>query len=129
MVSKMCLDKTVEDKMAGFSPSVDRSKCSTYSVTHQPNGDWAVATVCDRGQMGKVSSNGTIHGDFDNGYHMESVSTTTGASIDRMNGEHKLIMDSKWLGPCGPDMKPGDVEVNGMKMNVINPTAPMKAPS
>jgi hypothetical protein len=28
-----------------------------------------------------------------------------------------MTIDAKWLGPCGADMKPGDISIGGMKFN------------
>ena len=32
-----------------------------------------------------------------------------------------LSLEAKWLGPCGPDQKPGDLVMgNGMKLNILD---------
>ena len=37
------------------------------------------------------------------------------------NGEMKMTIAAKWLGPCAADQKPGDMIMsNGMKINIRN---------
>jgi hypothetical protein len=118
VVTRICTDSALEDKLGVAGARVDRSKCSSYSVTQQLNGDYAFSSVCDLGPTGGVAtSNGVMHRDGDSGYHMDLDTKTTGASIAQLNVERKMSMDGKWLGPCAPGQKPGDMMVNGMKIN------------
>ena len=41
-----------------------------------------------------------------------------------------MTIEAKWIGPCKPDQKPGDIVMaNGVKMNVLEmPTIPGMRP-
>jgi hypothetical protein len=50
---------------------------------------------------------------------VELTSSTSGSPMPQANGvQHKTMIEATWEGPCPADMKPGDMEVNGFKMNL-----------
>ena len=66
-----------------------------------------------------------FEGDFDSAYTV-NVSTTLDGGVKK-----NMTMQAKWLGPCKPDQKPGDIEMpGGMKMNILDmpktPGAPLR---
>jgi hypothetical protein len=120
--SQMCIDDALQAKM-GFLMQSARSKCSTFNMNHQLDGSWTFNSTCVTAEGGTTTTTGTVHGDFDSGYTMNADTVTTGSSDAQMNRETKMTMQSTWLGPCKPDQKPGDVMVNGMKMNMAGAMA------
>ena len=52
---------------------------------------------------------GTIVGDFNTAYKVSIDSTTTGAAVPSLNGEHRMSIAATWVGPCAPGQMGGDV--------------------
>jgi hypothetical protein len=50
-------------------------------------------------------------------------SVTTGSASPAANGEHKMTMQGRWVGPCPAGWVGGDMMVNGMKMNILGGAA------
>jgi len=119
--TRICTDSTVEARLGVAGQRLDRSKCANYSVNRQLNGDYVFSSTCNLGGAGgTVTSNGVMHSDGDSAYHMDLDSKTTGSSIAQMNVERKMTLEGKWLGPCPPGQKPGDMMINGMKVNILS---------
>ena len=64
-----------------------------------------------------MTSHSDITGDFNSAYTVKS----TAHSDKGAGGVHDVTstIEAKWLGPCKPDQKPGDIVMpGGFKMNV-----------
>ncbi|WP_309645972.1 DUF3617 family protein [Phenylobacterium sp.] len=118
--TRICLDAAAEAKLSVLGGQATQDMCQQTTMTPKLGGGWTFSSVCDMGSGGKTTSTGTITGDFDTKYRMESDSTTEGAGAPQMNGSRKMVMEAAWQGPCPADFKPGDMEMpNGMKMNLL----------
>lgn len=130
-VSRICLDKIVEARLAVWGAGASKDMCHQTSITPAPGG-WAFTSSCDMGSGGKTTSQGTVTGDFNSDYRVETQSTTEGAGAPQMNGVHRMTMEATWEGPCPVDMKPGEMALaNGMKINMMDMAAgrpPMARP-
>jgi hypothetical protein len=116
---KMCLDEAVQKKMQLWGQSMAKSDCKEQSITPHMGGGWDFHSVCNMGESGTVTSNGSATGDFNNHYTMTLTSTTAGSPMPQANGEHKTVIEATWSGPCPSDMKPGDMEMpGGFKINM-----------
>ena len=117
--TKICLDASTEQKMKLWGAQAGKSDCSQQSMTPHLGGGWDFHSVCNMGQSGTVTSDGTARGDFNSHYTVEVTSTTTGGPMPQANGVHKISIEATWQGPCPADMKPGDMEMpGGMKINM-----------
>jgi len=124
IVTQICTDVTVERKVGMAGQRFDRSKCASYSITRQLNGDYAFSSVCSLGATGgTVTSHGVMHRDGDGAFHVDLDTTTSGAAVAQLNTARKMTLDAKWMGPCPPGQKPGDMVVNGMKINLLSSPA------
>jgi hypothetical protein len=112
-VSRVCLDASTDRQLSLFGRQMSESQCQEHTVARQPNGGWRIATVCDMGSGGRVSTTGVATGDFTRSYQIRFETTTTGAALDQMNGQHRLIVDAAFKGPCPAGMAPGDMELPG----------------
>jgi hypothetical protein len=117
---KMCLDATTEQKMKwwGSSAPGKSSNCEQESITPHLGGGWDFHSVCKMGESGTVTSDGTARGDFGSHYVVEVNSVTAGSPMAQANGAHKITIEATWTGPCPADMKGGDMDVNGFKINM-----------
>jgi hypothetical protein len=133
--SKICFDGEVNKKMSLWGQQAGKDMCSQQSVTPKLGGGWTFSSTCQMGSGGTIHSEGEATGDFNSHYTVKVKSSTTGASAPQMNGEHEMLLEATWKGPCPADFKPGDMELsNGMKMNILTlaastPGGPGKAPS
>ncbi len=119
---RQCLDETTEAKMKwwGSNASSKSSDCQQESVTPHLGGGWDFHSVCNMGESGTVTADGAARGDFSSHYTVEVNSVTSGSPMPEANGTHKTSMAGDWQGPCPADMKPGDMEVNGFKINLTS---------
>ena len=68
-------------------------------------------------KFGNTASNthAVFEGDFDSAYTVK-ISTTLEDGVKR-----NMTLQAKWMGPCKPGQKPGDIEMpSGVKMNVLD---------
>jgi hypothetical protein len=114
--TKMCLDANTDAKLMEHGMQYQKGACAPLSV----GGMGAVRTVdsvCHAGGgMQKTHMVLTYKGD--SAYHID-----VNADVDMGQGKPRHVhstQDARWLGPCPADMKPGDMMVGGMKMNVLN---------
>jgi hypothetical protein len=74
-------------------------------------GKVTVHSVC-RHQGTTATTDAVITGDFDKAYRNDMVTRFS----PPQNGikEMKMVQEARWLGPCKPGQKPGDVIMPGM---------------
>jgi hypothetical protein len=104
----MCTDEKTDDLLQSKANSA--AQCSQQSVRRQ--GDAVIVeAVCKHGNT-TVRTNGRFTGDFSSRYSGEMRSTFD----PPMNGMKEMTqkMEARWIGPCRPGQKPGDVTVEGM---------------
>jgi hypothetical protein len=112
--SLSCIDAASEEKMSAFSSQLRNKSCKSSQITHNMDGSWTSASTCEF-RPGKVTTtHSRVTGDFNSKYTV--VVSKEGSDAPDMT------MTMTWVGPCKPGMKGGDVESNGMKMNVIDGT-------
>lgn len=116
--STLCLDPKSDRKMTLVGSQMRRSHCSEYSVVRAPDGGWNIRTVCTANGGSKTVTTGRITGDLGSGYEVVASSVTTGAKWSD-NGQHKLHVSARWIGPCPTGERGGDVVVNGRTSNVF----------
>jgi len=120
---KMCLDAATDQKMKwwGSQAQHGKSDCEQQSVTPHPGGGWDFHAVCNMGESGTITSDGSATGDFGSHYKVEMTSVTTGSPMAQANGTHKTSIEATWTGPCPAGMKAGDMEMpGGMRINMTD---------
>jgi hypothetical protein len=110
-------DKLMQEKFSG------QDACSKQDMTRSGS-TITVDSTCKVGNMG-TTTHAVFEGDFDSAYTVK-VSTALDSGA-----KQNMAMQAKWLGPCTPDQKPGDIVMQGgMKMNILDmpkmPGAPQK---
>lgn len=121
--AKECVDQATDAetmKMAADSSKAMGGTCSKNSFKRTATG-FETESVCTIGGA-TLSSKGVFTGDFTSSYSGEIVTTSNPPLFG--NGGSKTTITAKHVGPCGPDMKPGDVITGmGMKTNVKDAAA------
>jgi len=115
MVSTMCIDKSVGREMMQMGSSMQKEMCSKNEMTREGS-KVLTHSVCKFGQT-TATTRGTAVFSGDTGYRMEMNSTYSPPMMGMK--EARTVVEAKWLGPCKPGQKPGDVTLaNGMTMNI-----------
>lgn len=115
--SRICTDAAFEQKISVWGDGAAKEMCQNSEVTRTAGG-YSFTSTCDMGTGGKTTTSGVATGDFNSKYRVDAESTTVGASAPQMNGARKMTVEATWLGPCPAGYVAGDMEVNGMKMNL-----------
>ncbi|HYX02245.1 MAG TPA: DUF3617 family protein [Reyranella sp.] len=117
-----CIDAAT-DKLLHEKFSVGQESCSKHDISRSGS-TFVIDSSCKFGNMA-TTTHAVFEGDFDSAYTV-NVSTTLDGGVKK-----NMTMQAKWLGPCKPDQKPGDIEMpGGMKMNILDmpktPGAPLR---
>jgi hypothetical protein len=115
---QQCIDAATDKSMQDMSQGMRGQSCSKRE-TKKVGNTIVFDTVCSMG-TGTTTSHGVVSGDFNSAYTVKINSKREGGPpVPNMPAETNMTVESKWLGPCKADQKPGDIIMaNGMKMNV-----------
>ena len=114
----MCLDAAIQSRMSAFGATASAGACEETRMTREPGGGWRTRSVCDMGPGGRMVSDGVVTGDFRSIYRSEWTTVTSGAALAQMNGETSSVAEGRLVGPCPADMRPGEADIAGMRLNM-----------
>ncbi|WP_122465998.1 DUF3617 domain-containing protein [Brevundimonas lutea] len=114
----MCLDEAVQARMSAFGATASAGACEETRMTREAGGGWRTRSICDMGPGGRMVSDGVVTGDFRSIYRSEWTTVTSGAALAQMNGETSSVAEGRLVGPCPADMRPGDADIAGMRVNM-----------
>ncbi|MCC7080070.1 MAG: DUF3617 family protein [Burkholderiales bacterium] len=119
----MCTDEKTDDLTAARAGQ--SRECQQQSIRRDGNA-FVVDAVCRSGDT-TIRTHGRFSGDFTARYSGELRSTFE----PPMQGMKEMtqIIDARWIGPCKPGQKPGDVMMQGMgsmNMNELMNADPQK---
>jgi hypothetical protein len=113
-VVKFCIDAATDAKMREMGLSTANNMCSRHEL-HRSGDTLTIDAVCKMGPTAITSHTVmTMHGD-------DGYSSVINSHFDPpMMGkaDSQMTQEAKWVGPCGPDMQPGDMMVHGQKMRM-----------
>lgn len=114
---KQCIDEKTDQQLQEHSlgAGAGRQDCTKQTATR--SGDtWVVDAVCKL-QNSTATTHATMRGDFNAAYTIESQTRFDPpiGELKESSSKTKVI----WLGACPANMKPGDVDVNGRVINVL----------
>lgn len=73
---------------------------------------WVAESVCREGRS-TVVSRAIATGDFENEYRIDTVVVHSAAGSPPRREDREAVI-ARWLGPCDPDQRPGDLVIPGM---------------
>ena len=115
MTMQHCTDETTDKQMStAFSPMA-KEACSKRDIAKTATG-YTSDSVCSVGGA-TMTSHADVTGDFNSAYTVKS----TAHSDKGAGGVHDVTstIEARWLGPCKPDQKPGDIVMpGGFKLNL-----------
>jgi hypothetical protein len=122
-----CVDGASDAKLLALGADVGKSVGGACSKPEFKKTGAGFESHSECTMMGsKMISKGLFSGDFVKNYAGEFVTTFDPPLFGQKESTTKIA--AKHIGPCGADMKPGDVIMaNGMKMNMSDAAANLKA--
>ena len=120
---QVCVDEASEAKMSMISQQTKDSKCAPPQLTRNLDGSIAFTTNCDMGAIGKISTTGTVKGDFNSAYTVAMTSVSTGGASGAVK-THTIVLTATRVGDCAPGQKGGDIIMaNGMRLDGLRHAA------
>jgi len=115
--TQMCVDAASEAKFNAMGAATMKDTCSQF----QGRREGAVYTqdsVCKR--MGSTLTSHTVMTVVSNAEYKVEVASHYDPPL-MGSADSTMTLNGKWIGPCGPEMKPGDMMMKGRK---FHPGAP-----
>ena len=123
MTMLQCIDDKTDAEMQKRAMQGEaRTNCTKASMKKTVTG-YEVDSVCKH-ENTTVTSHGVMTGDFQSAYQVDMQSRFDPPMEGGMK-EVRSMMKVRFLGACTDGMKPGDVSMNGMKMNTLQSAKPM----
>ncbi len=110
---RQCIDAATDQMLQSITGPLNTAACLERNVQRSTDS----VTIDARCTIGgrTATAHTVISGSFDSAYTM----TATARSDEIPGGEMVMTMEGKWIGPCTPDQKAGDVILsNGAKINI-----------
>jgi hypothetical protein len=120
--TQICMNDEVMAESMKMGQAMAQGMCSTFKMETRGNTIIGGAE-CKFGQS-KMRSNSVTTVKSDTAYRTETKATFDPPLMGKK--ESVTVADAKYVGPCGANMKPGDVMMNGRKMNVLEMTKGMQ---
>ena len=115
MTMSMCVDQNADADWLQRGQQMSQSKCSKQEFKAERD-RVTFSSVCTFGKT-TATTNGVASGDFNKEYKVETLSTYDPPMGGMKEASNTLV--AKWVGPCKPGQRPGDVIMpNGMTMNM-----------
>lgn len=105
-----CVDRATDDFMTLASMGEDAKDCSEHSVKRE-GASVVLEAVCKL-EGTTVSARGVVIGSFDSAYRAQ-IKASYRPPIQGIQ-ETTMTVEARWIGPCKPGQKPGDVDIPGL---------------
>ena len=113
--NKMCLDAANDAKLMILGMASKEANCTSMNVSGMGS-TRTVDSVCHM-NGGEQRNHIVMAYSGDGAYHMDMQSQFSPPVAG--HSQSHITQDGKWIGPCPADMKPGDMMINGMKINML----------
>jgi hypothetical protein len=112
---QMCVEQATDNPLLHLNEGLRRETCKVSKIRR--DGDqMTVDAACSLGKT-TATTRAVITGKFDSAYKIETKSTFDPPLRGKTEGG--ASQEGRWVGPCKPDQRPGDVILaNGKKLNV-----------
>ncbi len=116
MTMQHCTDPATDKDMTNSASPMAKQVCSRQEVQKTATGYFS-DSVCSVAGV-QMTSHSEVTGDFNAAYTVETTSHREGGPKS-LPHDATTVIEAKWLGPCKPDQKPGDIVMpGGFKFNV-----------
>lgn len=118
MTMQQCTDAATDKDLTSNLSPMAKQTCSKNDVRKTAAG-YMTDAVCTVNGM-SMTSHSDVTGDFNSAYTVHVTSKVSGAPAN-VPQETTMTVEAKWLGPCKPDQKPGDIVMpGGFKINIVD---------
>lgn len=118
MTMQQCTDAATDKDLTSNLSPMAKQTCSKNDVKKTAAG-YMTDAVCTVNGM-SMTSHSDVTGDFNSAYTVHVTSKVSGAPAN-VPQETTMTVEAKWLGPCKPDQKPGDIVMpGGFKINIVD---------
>jgi hypothetical protein len=112
MIMKICQNRDTQQKDRDLSAQLRQKDQCAHTTTQAGPGIYVIEKKCTTGPNAGSSSKSTMTFQGDAAYRLDMHMTSSAGA------ESAMSIEAKYLGPCPPDMKPGDaVMPDGKKIN------------
>ena len=111
--TQMCVDAASEATFNAMGAGTMKDTCSKFE-SHRDGGVYTQDTVCKL--MGSTLTSHTVMTAIGDGAYTVEVASHYDPPLMGKTDTTTTI-GGKWIGPCGADLKPGDMVINGKKMH------------
>ena len=118
--NKLCIDAATDAKLMKLGVAAKEADCTAMNISGTGNVR-TVDSVCHM-NGGEQHTHIMMTYSGNGAYHMDMRSQFSPPIAG--NGQSHIVQDAKWIGPCPADMKPGDMMINGMRINMLESTMP-----
>jgi len=113
--AQMCIDQKTDDALNQMGTGMSKDMCSKSDIRRE-GGAIVTDSVCKFGAT-TATTHSVVTGQFDSAYKVETRSTYDPPMAGTKEGS--AVIQARWVGPCKPDQKPGDMILpSGVKINV-----------
>ena len=113
--NKMCIDTATDAQLMKLGVASKEAKCTSMNVSGMGS-TRIVDSVCHM-NGGEQKNHIVMTYSGNSAYHMDMQSQFSPPIAGK--SQSHILQDAKWVGPCPADMKPGDMMINGMKINML----------
>ena len=107
---QQCVDEKTDDLMKSETQSGDKLSCSKNDLRKE--GDTVISESICKLNGSTAKTRAVFTGRFDSAYKAD-IKSTYEPPMAGMR-ESSTVIEAKWLGPCQPGQKPGDIMIPGM---------------
>lgn len=112
---QMCIDEKTDNAVQQQAIGMAKQSCSRQDI-RRTGSQVVVDSVCKFGDT-TATTHSVFTGSFESAYKVETHSTYQPPMMGMSEGS--AVIEAKFLGPCKPDQRPGDMILgNGMKINM-----------
>jgi hypothetical protein len=111
----MCVDAASQEKLNTMGKQALKDLDCSKNESHR-NGDvYTLDSVCKL--LGSTQTSHSVTTSIGDAEYTTEISSHFDPPLKYVGADSKTTQHGRWLGPCGPDMKPGDMMMNGQKFH------------
>lgn len=119
--TQYCVGEHTDTELAHLDRAVGQKGACTLGAFRRAGEAWMAESVCREGRT-TVASRAIASGRLDEEYRIDTV-VTYDPPLGGVRREDKEAVLARWLGPCAPSQKPGDMVIPGMgTLNMVDGT-------
>jgi hypothetical protein len=112
---QMCVDAASQAQLTAMGKDAMKNFDCSKSESHRDGNVYTRDSVCKF--MGSTQTTHTVITTISDTEYTSEISAHTDPPRKNGKADSKMTQHGRWVGPCGPGMKPGDMMMNGHKIH------------